>query len=69
MDKTDPCRIEHAQICIRCESITVEKRGGLRGQICAKCHDELKEMFNHWKEHGLYACDNKPIPYAERNKA
>ena len=66
MDEIDECRIEHAQICIRCEKITAEKRGGLRGQICSECHDQLKEMFKHWEEHGLYACADKPIPYAQR---
>jgi len=54
-DAKDECRIEHAQVCVRCDAIQIEKQGGLRGQICGKCSEELKELFKHWKKHGLYA--------------
>ena len=65
--KKDKYRIEHAQVCIRCEKITIEKRGGLRFQVCGSCHEQLKEMGKHWKEHGLYASvADTPIPFAER---
>jgi len=47
-------RVNNANICIRCENVEVLERGGYQGCICAKCHKELQELYEHYKKHGLY---------------
>ena len=51
----DNLRIEHADICIRCQSVReTAQHNHLRLCVCEKCADKLKEMMKEYEENGLY---------------
>lgn len=52
--KKDKYRINHAEICIRCEKVNIRKSGKIRGCLCPRCWNELQELFDNWNTNGLY---------------
>jgi len=51
----DKCRIENADICMRCnEAWETRKNNGLKWIVCQKCSNTLKELLEHYKKHGFY---------------
>ena len=53
--KEDPCRIKHAEICIRCDEIQVRDLSGIRWYVCSKCAKKMADDRNYWEKYGLYA--------------
>jgi hypothetical protein len=61
MKKKDKCRIENADICMRCNQMNLVGVKGIGWYICAKCAKELMELRKHFEKYGLYGClDNRP---------
>ena len=51
----DNLRIEHADICIRCQSVKeTAQHNYLRWCVCGECSKKLKEILKGYEENGLY---------------
>ena len=47
-------KIINAEVCMRCEAVTVRDGGGIVPFVCQKCYVELRKIFKVWNKTGIY---------------